>query len=185
MIKKIFKYSMLISLGLVVNMEVQAEKGVYIDGNAGYGLLPGFSPHRGGFAYNGDIGYQLNNYFGLELGYNHFANVPYPYASKGNYSGDLALKGILPLAERWNLFGKLGLAYVHSQQKFSNFSHINNNLTTNFTYGSVSGPAPYLAAGVSYKLSQQFDINAQIHGTPGTHVPEMYAALIGLSYHFK
>ncbi len=184
MSKKLIINALLV--GLIVNMDVHAESGVYIDGNAGYGSTGGLSIHNGNFAYSGDIGYQFNTYFGLELGYNHFGKVSKEYFGYrtnqfGNYSADIAVKGILPFKDRWSLFGKLGLAYVNQQEKFSGFT--TTPPPSSYTIDSYLGTlSPYAAAGVSYQLSKRFDINAQLHGTPLS--PSMYAGLVGLTYHF-
>lgn len=188
MIKKILINATLISIGLVAHMNVQAKPGIYIGGNAGYGTAGDTSFNHGGFAYNGDIGYQFNTYFGLELGYNHFANETHLSTwrtdSLSNYSGDIALKATLPVADRWSLFGKAGLAYVHHEAEYFHIANGNTNLTLPLN-GSISGPAPYLAAGASYELSQHLDLNAQIHGTTHSQgLPSMYAGLVGLSYRF-
>lgn len=52
-------------------------------------------------AYNANVGYMMNNYFGLEAGYTG-ANTNY---------WDLAVKGVLPIPVV-DIYGKLGMSYV-------------------------------------------------------------------------
>ena len=70
------------------------------------------------------IGYQFSPYFAAELGYLRLANQKgKDYGSTGYAIGtktlsqnalDVAAKGILPINDKFNVYGKLGVAYLTS-----------------------------------------------------------------------
>src|SRR5579864_1858711 len=77
-------------------------------------------------AYGFSYGYQFNQNFAVEVGYRHFGETDIHVGDGVNYFAgassqesafDLLGKCILPIGKRFNIYGKLGIAYVkpHTQ----------------------------------------------------------------------
>lgn len=128
------------------------------------------SSNSGGLAGRIFAGYQFMQNFAAELGYMKFHNATAKYSSTStagstisnlNESGtvrthaiDLVGKGILPLNNGFNVYGKLGLAYLAA----------NGSATGTLTTGGVSSPArvsenahkvyPEFGVGTSYDITK-------------------------------
>ncbi len=139
--------------------------GPYIEGQLGktvigifwdWGNQAGVGPV--GWAVNG--GYQFSPHFAVEGGYMG--------ASEGFSIFDAALKGIIPVCNRFNLFGKLGAGYLAS----INNSHHDNGQT-----------GPFLGVGAGYSITPNLDFNVQLSGLTWG-VINVGLVSTGLSYHF-
>jgi outer membrane protein W len=138
-------------------------KGAYVEGNIGPNIvrinLFGFSITAfNSVGVNANIGYQFNPYLAPELGFTHIAGANY---------FDAAMKAIYPFElgkYDFNLFGKLGAAYIYD--------------------GSSHEVAPYIGVGTSYAISNALDINIQGQGVIASNVDSTLLSL-GLTYHFN
>jgi len=183
--------------GLVLSTTILAaysqvdQQGWYIDGHLGYGKVngtpsTGTNPRNSGLAWGGDLGYQINRYFGAELGGNWMPKIKVDSttansltAANTNYFAHLAIKGFLPfgLGHRGNLYAKLGGAYSHVNVK--------NGYTINGITGNKGAFAPYSALGISWAVYPNIRVFAQAEGIlKSSSVPAMYLGTIGLLYYF-
>lgn len=154
--------------------------GLYVGGNIGYGKtnetfgdsLSGFQ--NKGFAWGVNGGYQFNKNFAAEVGYTQMANVKYDAANLAtqNRIVDIVAKGIYPLNEQFNVFGKLGAAYTHTNDVAEDVKH--------------SAIVPYFGAGVGYNLTENVSLNVQGFATTkrADAVPAMFGGTVGLQYSF-
>ena len=146
------------------------------------------------------LGYQFNPNFALEAGYLRLSSsrvAGTSYKPLGVGQGTLTLqqnvidflaKGIIPISDKFNLYGKAGLAYVNSA--------ISANIPTiPPTQGNLNGVtdvaryklAPEVALGVSYDLSSHVSVD-----TSWTHIQAFGKSrpgnidfvAVGLSYNF-
>mgnify|MGYP000848929514 CR=1 FL=1 len=81
-------------------------------------------------AYKLIVGYKFNPYFAVEGGYTNLGKFDYRYTGTGALAGDAgkakykadawhaSAVGILPFAERFSLFGKLGLAATNAKNSW-------------------------------------------------------------------
>lgn len=162
--------------------------GTYVGVNSGYGKVKASvqnssKNNKDGFAYGIDGGYMFNQYVGVELGATRFANARFDHGMKqeNNYLIDLAVKGVYPITQQFNVFGKLGGAYVHTK--------FDNNNRTGFSkseIGTHHAIRPYLAAGVGYDITSNIAVDFQVATTTkaGNDVPAMMNAMIGATYTF-
>jgi len=160
----------------------------YIEGDAGWAssnwrdslnyIFPSqtstqFSKLNSGFAYGGDIGYNLNRYFSIEAGAFGLPKVGYTIQSAtttytANDSGtisnwliDIAGKATLPIEQisGLDLFGKFGIAY-----RAGNFTDtdIFNGVANTVIQPSVFDLLePIVGGGLQYHINQRWSINAQ------------------------
>lgn len=165
--------------------------GAFVGVNGGFGKVDQSVSGTGttgkndntGFSYGIDGGYMYNQYVGLDLGYTKFAsaNLKSGIKAKSNYNVHAAVKGVYPMGQSFDLFGKLGLAYVHTN------TTIPSNVVLNGVNSGVHhSTRPYLAAGVDYIVTQNVGVNFQVAGTTksGNKVPAMYNATVGVQYTF-
>ncbi|HVY53185.1 MAG TPA: outer membrane beta-barrel protein [Gammaproteobacteria bacterium] len=166
--------------------------GWYIEGNGGYSTVSSKSygapnVRRSGMGWNLNLGYKLTNFFAAEAGYTHYFptrvyNGP-KIGQDNHYSYDLAAKAMLPISDSSvNIFGKLGLARVHSDLNITN-----NSLASglNLTTGARNVTGLYMALGMEYYFAPSIAANiqwARAHGDSQTGDLNLYAA--GLSYNF-
>lgn len=176
----------LIGVGVLLTATTAAfanfnHQGAYIGGNLGWGKVNetvSGAPKQNntGFAFSADAGYMFNQYIGAELGYNQYPDETFGAGIRGNsnYSFDIAAKGVVPINNSFNLFGKLGLASVH------------HNLSGPVVNArSTTKPAVYLAGGVGYDFTDNFGVNAQVAATTKNgNVPSMYGVTGGLQFNF-
>lgn len=140
-------------------------RGFYIDAGGGYVFaeaedLFGNTVEANGASAMADVGYQFNRYLAAELNYIYLNNL-----SNNNSInwGIIALKGIAPLTDRFNLFAKAGWAILLDRG---------------------SNQAIFLGVGAAYYLTPRFDLHVQVSG-----LLEGFANFgivsAGLSYHFS
>jgi OOP family OmpA-OmpF porin len=129
------------------------DKGAYVEANVGAGYATatadffGYTKSRSESAAGANIngGYLFNRYVGAELGYTYYG---------GNVDlsmGNIAVKGVLPLNDQFNLFAKVGSGYIGSNK--------GDNGNSSDHWAGVYG------AGVGYALTPSLDLNVQYQGS--------------------
>ncbi len=99
-------------------------------------------------------GYQFNQFWGAELGYDQFSNTEIKHINGINglnatikeYAIDLQGKGTIPISDSFGLFGKAGLAY----QKIN---------TDNPLSGNPGRINPAFGAGMAYNFTPNFSVD--------------------------
>lgn len=129
------------------------------------------SNDESGTAYKLVAGYQFNSYFAVEGGYTNLGKFNYGYTGVGALAGDTgkvsykadawhaSVVGILPFAERFSLFGKLGIAATNAKGSF------NINAPAFGLVGSgserKSRTNALLGVGLGYDLSKNINLRAE------------------------
>lgn len=135
--------------GQVPEQSYNKYTGFYVAGNVGAiadrESVDLFSIHVthasiGGYGLNGIVGYQFNPYLAPEVGVSYYRRY-----GEEVMVYDAALKGILPLGQRFNINGKLGAGLYSSHNE--------------------SETVPYLGAGVGYAVTPNLDIDLNIQGS--------------------
>lgn len=178
MIKKIMAVSVLGVSALGVMAANATTNGVYVTGQAGYAVTHmkntlSFDPvfpggktmPNGGVAGRLAIGYQFNPNLAVELGYLQLPKLKATTPHTPNYYAglitlkqnaiDVAAKGILPINDKFNLFGKIGVAYLTSDVDYLNEDTGNNNNNwggDNFGIAKHQW-APEAGIGVSFNVT--------------------------------
>ena len=192
MIKKIAIYSMigLSALGLsaaslaggatTVDSTPSIASGFYAQALIGYGKtnyrVGNFD--NDGFMYNINGGYKFSPNLAAEAGFTGMPKVKASGTTVANYNYivDIAAKGILPITHKVNVYGKLGVAAVHS--KFSSSS-------LNTTTGNQTKVALYTAVGAGYEVTRHVEVDVQGSLTTAAHpIPAMYGVTAGVAYQF-
>lgn len=112
------------------------------------------------FAYNFELGYKFNRYFGVEIGL-----IEDDYALY-----NVALKGTMPLANGFSLFGKVGVGMENED-----------------TFTLDLEPVTYFAGGVGYNITPHLNLFIQesaITAAAENNIPGRYISLFGLNYIF-
>lgn len=79
------------------------------------------------YSLGANIGYNFNQYFATEAGYNHLWLAANPTNSSGQVGiEDVAVKGTLPLGEIFALYGRIGIAGYQNVNATSGGSFANN-----------------------------------------------------------
>ena len=184
MLKKVLTSAVLGVSALGVMAANAAAPGVYVTGQLGYAKSKSLDKHdydnihdnlnNSGLAGRLAIGYQFNQYWATELGYLQLKKatvaipaigqlIPGTETSKQN-AIDLVGKGILPVSDKINVYGKLGLAYLTSDLNLKEKS--GKKLPNNADYGIAKHKwAPEAAVGVSYDITHNVSID-----TSWTHI---------------
>ena len=165
-----------------------AATGLYVTGQAGYAnnhlgsQLTDLYQSRGGpstfkiddsgLAGRLAIGYQFNPYFSAELGYLRLENqkgnarskptpklAPATETLKQN-AIDIAAKGILPVTDKFNVYGKLGVAYLTSTIT-SHFGNVKDNQNDWFGINKDTW-APEAAIGASYNVTPNVFVDTSL-----------------------
>lgn len=149
------------------------------------GTVDNGSVTSSGFGQRGSLGYQWGRYFAVEAGYTHYGttNASGLTYSDGNLnksgditenSADMALKGILPIANELHFYGKLGAAYI--------WNH--TTVTTGYSKDR-SAIRPLFAAGAGYQINQHFifDISYN-HIQSNSDIKSADLIGVGFYYHF-
>lgn len=147
---------------------------VYVDVNAGMmnSISSGASTS---FATNLNVGYMFNKYWGVEGGgiYSPIRN-----ASPDNYySLDGAIKGVLPLSNIFDLYGKLGLAY--NMFGVSWFGSPNNQQNS---WGALIGVGAQFNINSQWALHLEDDYISQFSQPSGINNPNL--VLAGVEFKF-
>lgn len=211
-----------------------AEKGTYLGGQIGYAyshqgefianqlnkqinqLFPGASLNS--FFKKDDVGpmgslflgYQLNDYIALEVGYLYFGavnidldahadievlkrlgiDIPIDISSNVNVNTsvfDLLAKGMFPITKQFSLYAKLGAAYLRSQGKAwlvlktdVGQIHFKTNPRANILY-------PMFGVGMNYDMTDHVSADLawmRIQQTDPFPFPSIDYVAAGLIYHF-
>lgn len=140
---------------------------------------------NGGLPYQAGGGYQFNQYVGLEGSYVRYSDLPLYATSLVSKESDMiriVAKGMVPVTDKVNIFGKAGAATV-SPQIINDLDDGNTaNEVTNNSHDKV---LPYIATGIGYGFNQDIGFTFQLAETPsGNGVPAMFSATAGFSYKF-
>ncbi|MFA7554994.1 MAG: porin family protein [Spongiibacteraceae bacterium] len=150
------KILMLIAGATVASSSVMAaseptnESGVYLGANYGYLKVDSeddFDDDKD--AIQGLIGYRFNNYIAVEGSVIDFGSYGEKLAKASTDGYTFAVKGSLPLAERFGLYVKLGQLWSETDYKVAGFK------------GSDDDDALFYGGGASFNLTENLVLNAE------------------------
>lgn len=152
------------------------------------------------------IGYQFNQNFAVELGYLRLGSkkIDLKSAKMGNpaidlkdssmtfaqNALDLAAKGIVPISNNFNVYGKLGVAYLTSNVSIDGKDSKDQKVSYNINDAAGLKKrqwAPEVAVGVSYDITPNVAIDTSwthIHTIGKNRAGNVNFASVGLSYNF-
>lgn len=127
-----------------------------------------------------ELGYQFNTNFAIE--FNYLSYESHKYASSSTVTGDLDFyslgllgKGLYPVNDQFDVFGKLGI--VRTEAEFTNSS------ATRSKDKKWTGA---FGIGAAYHVNENVTVNLQDIYTMGTEfLPPFNALLIGAGYQFS
>jgi OmpA-OmpF porin, OOP family len=146
----------------------------YLGGDIGWGSIyqTGFGSGVAGRIF---AGYNFNEYLAAEAGYSKFANANQNISIFGTtfhttiktYAVDAVVKATLPLENGFNLFGKLGAAYLNEQASANIISNTYTAHNVLPTYGLGAGYDinKNLNADVSWMRIQHVGSNTNLNST--------------------
>lgn len=138
--------------------------GVYGEFNLGYGNV---DDGDSGLTGNIAIGYKYNVNWAAEAGY---ALFPRSNGSSAN-AFHAAIKGIYPIGNGWDVYGKLGPAIAHGSRNSAN--------------GGTTRLVAYLGVGATKWFSQRLGAQVEFNTTTRSgNCPSMYAITVGGTYFF-
>ncbi|MFA6409254.1 MAG: outer membrane beta-barrel protein [Gammaproteobacteria bacterium] len=148
--------------------------------------LPGYTSvskdtSQGGFAGRLLVGYSFNQYFGLETGYTFLPNNKYnaEYNLGGildvkenvkfkTWTWDLLAKATYPINDSWDVYAKLGAAYVKATSSGEADLTQSGAATEVESYNfSQSAIRPAYGLGVTYKFNPNWAMDLAWTGTYG------------------
>lgn len=150
--------------------------GAYVGAGLGYGNVHQSvsdvdNSKDSGLAGRAFAGWQFNQYLATELGWSKFTDATFkansPFASVHGKlktdAVDVVVKGILPVADSFNLYAKAGAAYVMSRADASvtlfgypaNYDEKENKWFPTFGAGATYDFTPNVAADLSYSRIQK------------------------------
>ncbi len=176
----------LLAAATISNMAFAGDTGAYVGLNLGIGKpdinMPNGRDKQSSAVAGVVLGYKFNPYVAVEGQYTGIGKVTDNVS--GSAKGDaasLAVLGILPLNENFNLYGKLGVAATKTTVS-SSLSPMNDATRTSVTYG----------LGAEYNVNKDIGMrlgwdhyNAAIDDV-GNHGKNVNAnvATVGVVYHF-
>jgi len=188
MIKKIMTIGVLGASTLGMMAANASPNGVYVTGQLGYANThmknkivlsgaegSGFSIPNNTSGGRLALGYQFNPYLAVEMGYMRLLKqkgtlklAPTSAWAAGSETlaqnaFDVAAKGIIPISDKLNIYGKIGVAYLTSTIT-SDFNSIQNNQNDYFGIAKHKF-APEAAVGVSYNITHNVALD-----TSWTHI---------------
>lgn len=219
MFKKILSTTVLSVSALAAMTANAAVPGVYVTGQLGYAnthmgsktnlhdqdLDEGMKTDKlsnNGLAGRVALGYQFNQNFAVEVGYlqlnskkldvtQHFFDEMEGNASinLNQHAIDLVGKGILPVTQNINVYGKLGVAYLTTDLHTKVTEDKHDFIYSLNPYANVAKHkwAPEAAIGVSYDMTPNVSLDASwTHIQPlGNNKPgNVDFAALGVSYNF-
>lgn len=213
MFKKIIAVSVLGVSALGMMAANATTNGVYITGQAGYAethmkntlsfdpVFPGGKTMpNGGIAGRLAIGYQFNPNLAVELGYlqlsklkattPHTPDYPAGLITLKQNAIDVAAKGILPINDKFNVYGKLGVAYLTSEADYLNEDTGNNNDNWGGDNLGVAKHqwAPEAGIGVSFNITPNAFVDTSwthIQPIGGKNKPgNIDFVAVGIGYNF-
>lgn len=199
MLKKILITSVLTaSTCAVMNANAALPVGLYVSGQAGYAethMKSQVKNNGANFANDGlagriALGYKITPNFGLELGYLQLPSAKFnigsaSFSNKQN-AIDVAAKGMLPITNNVNIYGKLGVAYLTTQLEAK--SSRGTTITLNSAQGIAKHKwAPEVAIGMGYDITPNVTVDTSLtHIQPmGSNRPGNIDFLaVGIGYNF-
>ena len=164
--------------------------GFYLGAQGGYSRVNFSDADNHGFGFSPFIGYQFNSYWAVETGYLQFANVTSDLVDptvtiNHNHAFYGAVKGILPIGSRANLYGKIGAASVSNTYSVDTVI-FNDDDAVIVSKGAHRNTCFYAAIGTSYFVTQQVALNLEVASTAknGLVTPAMGAVMAGVSFYF-
>ena len=138
-------------------------------------------------------GYQINPNFAVEGGYFDLGRFGYSSTTipTGSFSGSTRVKGLnldllgmLPLSERFSIFGRIGAAYAQSKASFSSTGAVPLNLSSR----NRNGTDLKYGVGLQYALSDALALRAEVEryriNDPLRNRGNVNMASLGLVYSF-
>ncbi|MFZ0219520.1 MAG: outer membrane beta-barrel protein [Candidatus Aquirickettsiella sp.] len=199
MLKKILVTSVLTAsacIGVAANAALPT--GLYVSGQAGYAdtQIKSQVKNNGlGFDNNGlagrlAIGYKATPNFAVELGYLQLSsakfNIGGPRFSNKQDAIDVAAKGMLPITNNVNIYGKLGVAYLTTELKEKSAQGRTTDL--NSAQGIAKRTfAPEVAVGMGYDITPNVSVDTSLTHiqTLGSKRPGNIDFLaVGVGYNF-
>jgi len=134
---------------------------------------------QGGFAGRAFLGYSFNPYFALETGYTYLTNNKYnaTWVSGGEtdlsenvkfktWAWDLLAKATLPLNDSWDIYAKLGAAYVKANSSGTTDLNAGTEDVTSANF-SNSAIRPAYGLGITYKFNATWSMDLAWNGIYG------------------
>lgn len=128
------------TLGLCSAAYADSSTGFYVGGQAGYGnanydVSGASSTDEGGLAGRAYVGYQFNQFFGLETGFTQFSDNTYKFNFPPVFNGEIKAK-----TQQWDILAKAGMPF------------------------GCSGFRGDIKAGAAYVMSD-VDVSGDLHGS--------------------
>lgn len=161
----------------------QQDNKYYVGVVGGYGKLDktiaGTENSNKGFTYGANAGYMFTKNFGAEIGFEHYQPAFFSGADyKSNYNMHVAAVGVMPFANNFDAFAKLGVADVHTNIEY----HVITSATDAGKHNDLAG---YGALGLGYAVTSNVTESVELDGTTKSgNVPAMYSANVGVAYKF-
>ena len=131
--------------------QVEAKNsGFYVGGNYGYLRVEGeddFDDDKD--VWQGLVGYKFNEWIAIEGGYIDFGDYGNDIAGAETDGYTAAIKGILPLTERFSLYAKAGQLWSETEYNFAGISR------------DYDDESLFVGAGLSYAVTSNFLVNAE------------------------
>lgn len=197
-IRRYFVLCQFLICGFISNCYAVMPKsqGWYVGGNIGRAKINNISfganteKKNTGIAWIINGGYKIMPYGGLEIGYSDYGKTEVTHVgtdiiNASQSSLHAALKGVLPVGETgFELFAKLGVSRVKSDNKVSNFSYVAaNNLSINARKKTVGGYFVGFGAGYAWRPDIIFNLGWQrVKGNKDTGRLDL--KFIGVEYLF-
>ena len=144
-----------------------------------------------GFAARGFIGFDLNQYFGIESGYTYLPKttlkgVPSSELEIKNYAIDLLAKLSIPVTPVFSLYAKAGGSYLNSKLEVSGLgSSTETHIGPAFGVGAAYEVVPNLAIDLSWmRFSGGNAFKDSNTGFTQGYQPSPDVVLLGVSYKF-
>ena len=121
------------------------DSGFYVGGNYGYLRVEGeddFDDDKD--VWQGLVGYKFNEWIAIEGGYIDFGDYGNDLAGAETDGYTAAIKGILPLTERFSLYAKAGQLWSETEYNFAGVSRDNDDESL------------FVGAGLSYAITSNF-----------------------------
>lgn len=126
------------------------ESSFYVGGNYGYLRVEGkddFDDDKD--VWQGLLGYKFNEWVAVEGSFIDFGDYGSDVAGADTDGYTAAIKGILPLSERFSLYAKVGQLWSETEYNLGGISN------------EYDDESLFVGAGLSYAMTQNFLINAE------------------------
>ncbi|WP_375279160.1 porin family protein [Alteromonas australica] len=126
------------------------DSGFYVGGNYGYLKAEGeddFDDDKD--VRQGLLGYKFNEWVALEGSYIDFGDYGSDLAGAETDGYTAAVKGILPISDRFSLYAKVGQLWSETEYNFGTAT------------GDYDDESLFVGAGISYEITRNFLVNAE------------------------